>query len=92
MGNVTPEPQQPQLWQTLADSSTFHKLCDDGWAGRLPRTLVTDRAISFGALVVWAAACAWRDRGPEFGDTDDDEVSTRTARRLLRVDGHRLSA
>ena len=33
--------------------AAFNTLCDDGWAGRLPRTLVTDRAISFGALLVW---------------------------------------
>ena len=79
MVNVTPEPHQPQLWQTPADSQTFRKLCSDSWAVRVPRSIVTDGAITFGAQVVFAAACAWRDRGPGFGDTDDDEVLTRTA-------------
>ena len=62
-----------------ADSPAFHKLCSASWAVQLARSLITNKSIPFGAVVVYAAACAWRDRGPEFGHTDDEGDFTRTA-------------
>ena len=82
MKTLAPEPRP---WEELAErgaqpeSLAFEKLCGDSWAARLPRSLTTDRSIPFGAVVVYAAACAWRDRGPGWGFTDDDEVFTRTS-------------
>ena len=62
------------------NSPAFDKLCADAWAVQLPRSLVTDRSIPFGALIVWAAACAWRDRGPEWLLIDKKgQVFTRAA-------------
>ena len=70
----------PNLTQNAQpESLAFEKLCGDSWAARLPRSLTTDRSIPFGAVVVYAAACVWRDRGPAWGFTDDDEVFTRTS-------------
>ncbi len=60
-------------------SAAFDKLCSDKWAARLPRGIVTDRSISFGALLVFAAASAWRDRGKGWGYTHPEEGLIRTA-------------
>ena len=60
-------------------SQTFDKLSADGWAVQIPRSIATNRAIPFGALIVWAAACAWRERGPGWGYHDDEEDFIRTA-------------
>ena len=62
-----------------ADSPAFHKLCSASWAVQLARSLITNKSIPFGAVVVYAAACAWRDRGPGFGHTDDEGDFTRNA-------------
>ena len=60
-----------------AESPAFHKLCSAPWAVQIPRSVATSNP--FGAVVVYAAACAWRDRGPGYGLTDDEGVFTRTA-------------
>ena len=74
------------------NSPAFDKLCADAWAVQLPRSLVTDRSIPFGALIVWAAACAWRDRGPEWLLIDKKgQVFTRAAAARPQVGGLRLS-
>ena len=59
--------------------SASEQLADSHWAVQLGRSLVTNTSISFGAVVVYAAACAWRDRGPEYGDTDGDGDVIRNA-------------
>ena len=60
-----------------AESPAFHKLCSDSWAVQIPRSVATSNR--FDAVVVYAAACAWRDRGQGFGHTDDEGVFTRNA-------------
>ena len=59
------------------DSRAFNKLCADSWAVQLPRSLVTNNP--FGAVLVYSAACAWRDRGPGFGYFDDEGNFVRRA-------------
>ena len=60
-----------------AESLAFHKLCSAPWAVQISRSVATSNR--FEAVVVYAAACAWRDRGPELGNIDDEGVFTRTA-------------
>ena len=64
-----PESGKP-VPRSRTDSPAFNKLAADSWAVQLPRSLVTKNP--FGAVLVYAAACAWRDRGPGFGYTDDE--------------------
>ena len=79
MQNLTrfPQPRRrasSELRQShKAASPAFTKLCSSSWAVELPRSLITGN--TFGAVIVYAAACAWR----EWGYTDDDEVFKRTA-------------
>ena len=60
-----------------ADSPAFTKLCSSSWAVELPRSLITGN--TFGAVIVYAAACAWRDRGPPFRHPDDEGGFPRAA-------------
>ena len=60
-----------------AESLAFHKLCSDSWVVHIPRSVIENNP--FGAVVVYAAACARRERGPELGNIDDEGVFTRTA-------------
>ena len=62
-----------------ADSPAFHKLCSASWAVQIGRSVITNKSIPFGAVVVYAAACAWRDRGQGFGYTDDEGDFIRNA-------------
>ena len=62
-----------------ADSPAFHKLCSASWAVQLARSVITNKSIPFGAVVVYAAACAWRDRGPALGDLNDEGNPVRNA-------------
>ena len=71
-----PESGKP-VPRSRTDSPAFNKLAADSWAVQLPRSLVTNNP--FGAVLVYAAACAWRDRGPGFGYTDDEGDFIRNA-------------
>ncbi len=64
-----PESGKP-VPRSRTDSPAFNKLAADSWAVQLPRSLVTNNP--FGAVLVYAATCAWRDRGPGFGYTNDE--------------------
>ena len=55
------------------DSPAFDKLVADKWTVQIGRSILTNRTIPFGAVVVYAAACAWRDRGGGWGDECDGE-------------------
>ena len=59
--------------------SASEQLADSHWAVQLGRSLVTNRSISFGAVVVYAATCSWRDRGPKNGYVNDDGDVIRNA-------------
>ena len=61
-----------------ADSPAFTELCRASWAVQIGRLVIT-KSIPFGAVIVYAAACAWRDRGPAFGHPDDEGGFKRTA-------------
>ena len=62
-----------------ADSPAYHKLCSASWAVQLGRSLITNKSIPFGALIAYAAAVCWRDRGPALGDLNDEGDSVRNA-------------
>ena len=49
-----------------ADSPAFTELCRASWAVQIGRLVIT-KSIPFGAVIVYAAACAWASYlGPGF--------------------------
>ena len=54
--------------------NAYEQLRDSGWAVRLSRSLIEDHSNpeDFGALVVLAAAMAWRDRGRGWGRRNNE--------------------